>query len=167
MTIVLVAAVAENDVIGANGGMPWRLRSDLAHFRRLTLNKPVIMGRKTYDSIGKPLKDRTNIVITRDAGRSSPGVLFVPSFEAALAAARTDAARRGTDEIMVIGGSDIFRAAMPLADRLEITHVHASPAGDVYFPPIDPATWHEVSRREHPAGEHDSAGFAVTAYLRR
>lgn len=166
MNIVLVAAVAENDVIGANGGMPWRLHSDLAHFRRLTLNKPVIMGRKTYESIGKPLKDRTNIVITRDAGRLAPGVTFVPSFEAALSAARSDAAQRGTDEIMVIGGSDVFRAAMPLADRLEITHVHASPAGDVHFPSIDPAVWREVSRSEHPAGENDSAGFTVTTYLR-
>lgn len=167
MKIVLVAAVADNNVIGANGGMPWRLRSDLAHFRRLTRNKPIIMGRKTYDSIGKPLKDRTNIVITRNASLSAPGVVFVPSFEEALAAARADAGRRGTDEIMVIGGSDVFLAAMPLADRLEITHVHANPAGDVHFPPIDPAVWRETSRSEHPAGGHDSASFAVTAYLRR
>lgn len=167
MKIVLVAAVADNNVIGANGGMPWRLRSDMAHFRRLTLNKPVIMGRKTYESIGKPLKDRTNIVITRDAGRSEPGVIFVPSFEAALAAAKADAERRGTDEIMVIGGSDVFRAAMDLAARLEITHVHTRPAGDVYFPRIDPDIWQEVSRSEFAAGEHDSAGFTVTTYLRR
>jgi len=165
--IVLVAAVADNGVIGAGGGMPWRLRSDLAHFRQVTLNKPVIMGRKTFESIGKPLKDRTNIVITRDAGRSAPGVIFVPSFDDALAVARTDAEKRGTDEIMVIGGSDVFRAAMPLADRLDVTHVHASPAGDVYFPPIDPTVWREASRREHAAGEHDSAGFTVAAYLRR
>ena len=167
MKIVLVAAVAENNVIGADGGMPWRLRSDLTHFRQVTLNKPVIMGRKTFESIGKPLKDRTNIVITRDAGRTMSGVIFVPSFEDALAAARTDAERRGTDEIMVIGGSDVFRAAMPLADRLDITHLHASPPGDVCFPPIDPAVWREVSRSEHAAGEHDSASFTVTAYLRR
>jgi dihydrofolate reductase len=167
MKIVLVAAVADNNVIGANGGMPWRLRSDLAHFRRVTLNKPVIMGRKTFESIGKPLKDRTNIVITRDAGRSAPGIIFVPSFEDALAAARSDAEKRGTDEIMVIGGSDVFRAAMPLAHRLEITHVHASPAGNVYFPPIDAAVWRQVSCSDHVAGEHDSADFTVSAYLRR
>jgi dihydrofolate reductase len=167
MKIVLVAAVAENNVIGADGGMPWRLRSDLTHFRQVTLNKPVIMGRKTFESIGKPLKDRTNIVITRDSGRSMPGVIFVPSFEEALAAARADARQRGTDEIMVIGGSDVFRAAMPLADRLDITHVHARPDGNVYFPPIDPTVWREVSRSEHAAGEHDSANFTVSSYLRR
>lgn len=167
MKIVLVAAVAENNVIGANGGMPWRLKSDLAHFRRLTIGKPVIMGRKTYQSIGKPLKDRTNIVVTRNASLSAPGVVFVPSFADALAAARADAARRGVDEITVIGGSDIFAAAMPVADRLEITHVHASPEGDVFFPRIDPQVWREGARQEHPAGPNDSVSFSVTAYLRR
>jgi dihydrofolate reductase len=167
MKVVLIAAVAENGVIGASGGMPWRLKSDLAHFRRLTINKPVVMGRKTWQSIGKPLKDRTNIVITRDPNFIAHGALVVPSFEAALAAARKDAEARGTDEITVIGGSDIFLAAMPVADRLEITHVHATPEGDVRFPPIDPAIWREVSRRKYPGGPDDSAEFSVTAYLRR
>lgn len=167
MKVVLVAAVAENGVIGANGGMPWRLKHDLAHFRRLTINKPVVMGRKTWQSIGRPLKDRTNIVITRDPDFVAHGALVVPSFEAALDAAREDAEARGTGEIMVIGGSDIFLAAMPVADRLEITHVHASPEGDVIFPSIDPMVWREVSRRIHPAGPDDSADFSVTAYIRR
>ncbi|HZD90833.1 MAG TPA: dihydrofolate reductase [Pseudolabrys sp.] len=167
MKVVLVAAVAENGVIGANGGMPWRLKSDLAHFRRLTINKPVVMGRKTWQSIGRPLPQRTNIVITRDPNFLAHGALVVPSFDAALAAARQDAEARGTDEIMVIGGSDIFLAAMPLADRLEITHVHAAPEGDVRFPPIDPAVWREESRQRHPGGENDSAEFSVTVYLRR
>jgi len=167
MKVVVVAAVAENGVIGANGGMPWRLKSDLAHFRALTVNKPVVMGRKTWQSIGKPLKDRTNIVITRDPEFAAPGALVVRSFEAALEAARKDAEARGADEIMVIGGSDIFLAAMPVADRLEITHIDASPEGDVVFPPIDPGVWREVSRREHPKGPHDSASFSVVAYLRR
>ena len=167
MKLVLVAAVAENGVIGADGGMPWRLKSDLAHFRALTIDKPVVMGRKTWQSLPKALPRRTNIVITRDSSFAAPGALVVPSFEAALEAARKDAAARGTDEIMVIGGSDIFRVAMPLADRLEITHVHATPEGDVKFPPIDPAIWREVSRRKHPGGPDDSADFSVTAYLRR
>ncbi len=167
MKVVLVAAVAENGVIGADGGMPWRLKSDLAHFRALTINKPVVMGRKTWQSIGRPLPHRTNIVITRDPHFAAHGAIVVPSFEAALDAARKDAEARGTDEIMVIGGSDIFLAAMPLADRLEITHVHAAPAGDVRFPPIDPAVWTEVSRRRQPGGPDDSADFSVTAYLRR
>ena len=167
MKIVLVAAVGENGVIGRDGALPWRLKSDLAHFRALTINKPVVMGRKTWQSIGKPLKDRTNIVITRDPDFAAPGALVVRSFEAALEAARNDARARGADEIMVIGGSDIFLAAMPVADRLEITHVHAAPDGDVIFPPIDPAVWREVSRQEHPRGPDDSASFSVVAYLRR
>lgn len=166
MKIVLVAAVAENNVIGANGGMPWRLRSDLQHFRRLTINKPVVMGRKTWQSLGKPLKDRTNIVVSRDPKFGAPGALVVPTFEAALDAARQDAERRGTDEIMVIGGSDIFSAAMPLADRLEITRVHASPAGDVFFPAIDPALWRQTSSYRHSASPNDDSAFTVSTFER-
>jgi|SRR5690242_482041 dihydrofolate reductase len=165
--VVIVAAIGENNVIGFRGGMPWHLRSDLAHFRALTINKPVVMGRKTFASIGKPLPQRTNIVVTRDAKLSAPDVVPANSIDAALALARKDAERRGVDEIMVIGGSDIFAATMPLAKRLEITHVHASPDGDVHFPPIDPAVWREVSRQEHPAGPHDTASFAVAVYERR
>jgi dihydrofolate reductase len=167
MNIVLVAAIGENNVIGRDGQLPWRLKSDLQHFRELTIHKPVIMGRKTYVSIGKPLKERTNIVVTRDTNFSAPGIVMAPSFEAALELARADAQVRGADEIAIIGGSGIFAAAMPQADRLEITHVHAAPEGDVFFPPIDQAVWREVSRVEHTAGPHDSAGFAVAVYLRR
>jgi dihydrofolate reductase len=167
MKIVLVAAVGDNNVIGRDGQLPWRLKSDLAHFRAVTIHKPVVMGRKTYQSIGKPLKDRSNIVISRDATFAVPGVLTAPSFEAALELARKDAEARGADEIMIVGGSDIFAAALPLADRLEITHVHASPEGDVTFPPIDPTLWREVSRTEHAAGPQDDAGFAVATYVRR
>ena len=167
MKIVLVAAIGENNIIGRDGQLPWHIKSDLRHFRALTLDKPVIMGRKTYESIGKPLDRRTNIVITRDATFSAPGVLTAPSFEAALELARKDSTTRGANEIMIIGGSDIFAAALPLADRLEITHVHVSPEGDVTFPPIDPTIWREVSRTEHPAGPADDASFAVAAYLRR
>ncbi len=167
MNIVLVAAVGNNGVIGRAGGMPWRLRSDLQHFKRLTLNKPVIMGRKTFVSIARPLPQRTNIVITRDANFAAPGIVTAPSFETALALAREDGDKRGTDEIMVIGGSEVFLAAMPLAARLEITHVHSDTAGDVAFPPIDPVVWREASRIEHPAGPHDEAAFDVTVYVRR
>jgi dihydrofolate reductase len=167
MNIVLVAAVGENNVIGRAGGLPWRLKSDLAHFKRLTIDKPVIMGRKTYLSIGKPLPRRTNIVITRDANFAAPGVVAAPTFEAALALAREDAERRGTDEIMVIGGSEVFAAALPLAARLEITHVHSATQGDVTFPPIDPALWREAERSERAAGPDDEAAFDVTVYLRR
>jgi dihydrofolate reductase len=165
--IVLVAAIGENNVIGRDGQLPWRLKSDLKHFRSVTINKPVIMGRKTYVSIGKPLKDRTNIVVTRDLAFVAPDVVLATGLDAALDYARQDAGRRGADEIMIIGGSDVFAAMLPKADRLEITHVHAAPEGDVFFPPIDRAVWREVSRVEHAAGPDDSAGFAVAAYLRR
>jgi dihydrofolate reductase len=167
MKIVLVAAVGNNGVIGRAGGMPWRLRSDLQHFKRLTLDKPVVMGRKTFVSIGRPLPRRTNIVITRDANFSAPGIVTAPNFEAALALAREDADKRGTDEIMVIGGSEVFAAAMPLAARLEITHVHSATEGDVTFPPIEPALWRERARMEHAAGPDDEASFDVTTYVRR
>lgn len=167
MKIVLVAAVGENGVIGREGQLPWRLKSDLQHFRKVTLNRPVIMGRKTFEAIGKPLKDRTNIVLTRDLALRAPGAVLATSLDAALATARNDAAKRGVDEIMIIGGSDVFEATMPMAARLEITHVHATPAGDTLFPPIDPAVWREVSREERAAGPDDDTGFAVATYLRR
>jgi dihydrofolate reductase len=166
MKIVLVAAIGENNVIGREGDLPWRLKSDLHHFRMVTLNRPVIMGRKTYDSIGKPLKDRTNIVLTSNFGLAAPGCVLA-SLDAAIGFAKRDAEKRGVDEIMIIGGSDVFAAMMPQASRLEITHVHASPEGDVLFPPIDPAVWREVSRDEVKAGPDDSADFAVAVYERR
>lgn len=167
MKIVLVVAIGENDVIGRDGQLPWRLKSDLAHFRKLTIGKPVVMGRKTYESIGKPLKDRTNIVITRDANYSAPNVVTASSFEAALDLARKDAQARGVDEIMIIGGRAVFDAAMPMADRLEITRVHASPEGDVYFPRIDSKIWREVSFEAREPGPGDDVGFTVATYTRR
>ena len=167
MDVVLVAAVAANGVIGRGNALPWRLKSDLMNFRAVTMGKPLVMGRKTYQSIGKPLKDRTNIVITRDPDFAVPGVLRAASFEDALDLARKDATARGTDQIMIIGGSGIFAVAMSLADRLEITHVHAAPEGNVTFPPIDPRIWREVSRSEYAAGPQDDASFAVATYIKR
>jgi len=165
--IVLVAAIGENNVIGCDNQLPWRLPSDLKHFRGVTLHKPVVMGRKTYESIGKPLPERTNIVVTRSFGLRAPGVVLATSLDAALAVARDAARRTGAGEIMIIGGSHIFAATMPLADRLEITHVHAAPEGDVFFPSIDPAVWERTSWIEHPQGERDSAPFATAIYRRR
>ena len=167
MKIVLVAAIGENNVIGREGQLPWRIKSDLQYFRALTLNRPVVMGRRTFEAIGKLLQKRTNIVVTRDLGLLAAGAMLATSIDAALSAAGDDAKKRGVDEIMVIGGSDIFNAVMPQADRLEITHVHASPAGDVFFPAIDAEVWREVSRREFPAGPQDSASFAIASYVRR
>jgi dihydrofolate reductase len=164
--IIIIAAVAENGVIGRGGTMPWRLKSDMKHFRALTMGKPVVMGRKTYLSTAiKPLPGRTNIVVTRDAGFSAPGVLVARSLQAALEAARGDALRRGTD-IMVIGGAAIYAQALPVAGRLEITRIHMQPEGDTGFPPIDPAVWREAAREPHPAGEGDDAAFEFVTYVR-
>jgi dihydrofolate reductase len=165
--IVFIAAIAENGVIGRAGGMPWRLRSDMRHFRALTLGKPVVMGRKTYLSLSiKPLPGRTNIVISRDKDFTLAGAIVAPSLEAALEAARGDALRRGADAIMVIGGADIYAQAMPLAQRLEITRVHLTADGDAAFPPIDPAVWRQSARTEHPAGPDDDAPYQVATYIR-
>jgi dihydrofolate reductase len=167
MKLVLIAAVGENNVIGKDGQLPWKIRSDLRHFRALTLDRPVIMGRKTFQSIGKALDRRSNIVITRDPKFSAEGVEKAPDFKAALVLAGKDAKARGVDEVMVIGGSGVFAEALPLADRLEITHVHAAPEGDVFFPPIDPKVWREEKREERPAGPNDDADFSVATYSRR
>jgi dihydrofolate reductase len=166
LDIVFVVAVSENGVIGRGGALPWRLKSDLKRFRKLTWGHPVIMGRKTYASIRKPLDGRTNIVVSRDRSFAVPGVLVAASLEAALAAARGDALRRSVAAIMVIGGADIYAQVMDRATRLEITRVHARPAGDVMFPAIDPAVWREVARSEHPAGPDDEAGFTILSYER-
>jgi dihydrofolate reductase len=167
MQIVLVAAIGENNAIGIDGELPWHISSDLKHFRALTINRPVIMGRRTFDSIGKPLDQRTNIVVSRSLARVASGIVLATSIDAALGFARTDAEKRGVDEIMVIGGGDIFSALMSRATRLEITHVHASPEGDSFFPDIDPQQWEQRSRREIAAGPKDSASFALATYVRR
>ena len=167
MKIVLVAAIGENNIIGREGQLPWRLKSDLQLFRKVTLNRPVIMGRKTFSSIGKSLKDRTNIVLTNNLNFVAAGVVLATSLDAALSYARDDAKKRGVDETMIIGGSDVFAAMMPRADRLEITHVHASPEGDATFPPIDPEVWQEAGRTEYKRGPDDDADFTAVTYLRR
>ena len=163
--VVLIAAVADNGVIGRGGAMPWRLKSDMRHFRSLTAGKPVVMGRKTWASLAiRPLPGRTNIVVTRDGDFAAPGVLVVPTFAAALQAARGDALRRGS-EIMIIGGAEIYAQAMPLATRLEITQIHARPEGDTRFPPIDDG-WTEVARAANPAGPDDDAPYDFVSYRR-
>ena len=166
IAVVLVAAVADNGVIGRDNALPWRLSSDLKHFKALTVGKPVVMGRKTLLSIGKPLPDRTNIVVTRDPNFRADGITVAHNVEAALAAARDDAARRGVSEIVVIGGTEIFAQTLAVADRLEITHVHARPAGDAHFPAIDPKLWHERARSDQPAGPRDDASVSFVTYER-
>ena len=165
-SLVHVAAVAANGVIGQGGRLPWRLKSDMAHFRSVTMGKPVVMGRRTYLSIGRPLAGRTNIVLSRDQGFAAPGVVVASSLEAALGVARADALRRGAAEIIIIGGAEIYRQTIAAADRLVITRVDLQPRGEAMFPPIDRNVWKEVGRSEHAAGPGDDAGFAVLIYER-
>jgi dihydrofolate reductase len=165
-TILLVAAVAENGVIGRGNSLPWRIRSDLRHFRALTLDKPVVIGRKTYLSIGKPLPQRTTIVVSRDHNFAADGVVVAASLDAALAAARGDALRRGTGTIIIAGGGEIYAQAMPSATRLAITKVHKQIDGDAYFPSIDPKIWRETACEEHAPAQGDDAAFAFVTYER-
>ena len=164
--VVLVAAVAENGVIGRGGTLPWRLKSDMQHFRRLTVGRPVVMGRKTYESIGKPLKDRTNIVITRDRGFAADGAIVANSLETAMDMAREDARKRAADSIAIIGGAGIFSDGLAIADRLEITLVHAAPAGDTFFPSIDGKIWRETARMRQDAAPGDDADVSFITYER-
>ena len=167
MEIVLIAAVADNGVIGSHGTIPWRLKSDMQRFKAMTSGKPVVMGRKTFMSLRRPLPGRTNIVITRDPNFRAAGAVAATSFADARAVARGDALRRSAAEIAVIGGAEIYAQWMESADRLEITEVHARPQGDTCFGAIDPAAWQEVARVRHPAGPDDSAGFSYVTYRRR
>lgn len=165
--IVFVVAVAENGVIGRDNEMPWRLKSDLKRFRAITWGKPIVMGRRTFLSIGRPLPGRTNIVVSRDPGFAAPGAVVAPSLETALALARADASRRSADSIAIIGGADLFAQTFPLAVRLEVTLVHDRPEGDTHLPPIDAAVWREVERRDQPPGPGDSAAVTFVTYIRR
>ncbi len=167
MDVLLLAAVAENGVIGRGNALPWRLKSDMAHFRALTMGKPVVVGRKTYLSIGKPLKGRTTIVVSRDRAFAAPGIVVAPNLESALATARGDALRRGADAIIVAGGADIYIQALPVAAHLVITEVHARVEGDAHFPAIDPKVWREVARSAHQPAVEDDVSFAFVSYVRK
>jgi dihydrofolate reductase len=164
MTVALIAAVARNGVIGADNAMPWRLRTDLQRFKQLTLGKPVVMGRRTFESLGKPLAGRLNIVVTRQTGLAPDGVTVASSLAAALALAAREAGPSG--EVMVIGGGQLYAEAIGVADRLYITHVDAAPDGDTHFPQIDPLIWVPVSRETVAAGEKDSAATEFVVYER-
>jgi dihydrofolate reductase len=166
MDIVVVAAVATNGVIGRDNGLPWRLKSDLMNFRAVTMGKPVIMGRRTFQSLGRQLEGRTVIVVSREPAFTARGAIVAPTFDAALAAARGDALRRGADAIIVAGGADIYAQALPLATRLWITEVHKAVDGNVRFPAIDPKVWCESARNEHKPAAEDEAAFAFVTYER-
>ncbi len=165
MKLALVVAVAENGVIGRAGGLPWRLSTDLKRFKAITMGKPIIMGRKTWESIGRPLPGRLNLVVTRDKTYRAEGATTAASLEEALEAARTRAGEGS--EICVIGGGGIFREAMTRADRLYVTHVDAMVEGDVFFPKIDTGVWQPVSTESVPAGEKDIYPTRYVVYERR
>jgi dihydrofolate reductase len=162
----LVAAVARNGIIGAKQGLPWRLSTDLQRFKQLTFGKPVIMGRKTFESIGKPLPGRGNIVVTSNRGMRHEGVTFASSLDAAVVAANAAAAASGVGEAMVIGGGMVYSETIGWANRLYITHVEASPPGDTRFPFIDPAVWKDISSESVPAGDKDGVATRFVVYER-
>lgn len=139
--VSLVVAMAENNVIGKDGGLPWHIPADLKHFKAVTMGKPIVMGRRTFESIGRPLPGRLNIVVTRDPSRRWDGVETVRSLPDALERAAAD----GAAEIMIIGGGDLYRAALPLVQRIYLTRVHETVDGDTVFPELDPADWREES----------------------
>jgi dihydrofolate reductase len=167
MEIVLIVAVADNGVIGAGGAIPWRLKSDMARFKAMTIGKPIVMGRKTFLSLRRPLAGRTNIVLTRDGRFRGPGAVATTSLTEARAIARADALRRSAGEIAVIGGAEIYAQWMDIADRLEVTEVHVRPEGDTYLAAIDMASWEEAARLRHSATSDDSADFSYVTYRRR
>ena len=164
--VTLIAAVAENGVIGSGNAIPWRLPSDFAQFKRATMGKPLIMGRRTFESIGKPLAGRYNIVVSWNRDYRPYGVVVMPSFQAALDLAEDVATHEG-GEVMIGGGAEIYRQAMPFADQLRITHVKLSPEGDTHFPPIDPTEWELAEEIDVLRSPNDSADYAVKLYRRR
>jgi dihydrofolate reductase len=167
MEVVLIVAVADNGVIGSGGAIPWRLKSDMQRLKAMTTGRPVVMGRKTFMSLRRPLPGRTNIVLTRDRHFRAGGAVVTNSFSDARAVALGDALRRSVSEIAVIGGAEIYAQWCDVADRLEVTEVHARPEGDTYFPAIDPAKWQELARVQNPAGPDDSAPFSYVTYRRQ
>ncbi|WP_272535119.1 type 3 dihydrofolate reductase [Providencia sp. PROV212] len=163
MNISLIAAMAFDQVIGMENAMPWNLPGDLAWFKRQTLNKPVIMGRVTYEALGRPLPQRVNIVLSSQAGTET-GVIWVKSVEEALEAAKTV---EGADEIMVIGGGKVYQQFLPMANKLYLTHVDAEVIGDTHFPAYEPDEWDSIFTEYHEADEANSHGFCIEVLTRR
>ncbi len=164
--VALIAAVARNGIIGSGGALPWRLSSDLKHFKAATMGKALVMGRKTYQSIGGPLSGRTVVVVTHDRAFTAEGVSVARDVDEALALAEAAARGAGADEIVVAGGGEIYAQTIGRASRLHITEVDLAPLGDARFPPIDPAEWREISRLKGERGPRDEADFAFVEYER-
>lgn len=159
--ISLIAAMDENRVIGIDNRLPWKLPADLQYFREVTMGKPILMGRKTYESIGRPLPGRTNIVLTSDPAFTADGCTIVHSVEEGLGAAA------GSEEVMVIGGASLYRHMLPIAHRLYVTLIHAEFEGDTWFPEIEAGEWREVERVDHPADERNVYRYSFVRYERR
>ncbi len=168
MSVTILAAVAQNGVIGRDGGLPWKLSGDLKRFKADTMGKPIVMGRKTWQGLGRPLPGRMNIVVTRDPSFDASGAALAPTLDEALAIAerRVGFMPDAGGEICVIGGGEIYAQAMTVATRLRITHVLAEVDGDTLFPAIDPGLWHAVSSADFAAGERDSHPTRHTVYER-
>jgi dihydrofolate reductase len=158
MPLSLIVAVAENGVIGRGNQLPWHLPDDLKRFKALTLGKPIVMGRRTYDSIGRPLPGRTNIVASHQASLAIDGCVVVATLDAALKAGAQAAGEDG--EVMVIGGAALFREALPLAQRIYLTRVHAEVPGDIFFPPLGAGRWRELAVTQHAADERHAHAFS-------
>ena len=159
--ISFVVARADNGVIGRDNALPWHLPADLKHFKRMTVGKPVVMGRRTFESIGKPLPGRHNIVLTRDPAWRADGVTVVTNLAEAIAAAGLDPRTRA-DEVAIIGGAAIYAEALPIATRVYLTEIHAAPDGDTRLPAFDPARWRETAREDHLAEDDRPAYSFVT-----
>ncbi|HWW32456.1 MAG TPA: dihydrofolate reductase [Steroidobacteraceae bacterium] len=159
--ISLIVAMAQNGVIGRDNALPWRLPEDLKRFKEFTLGKPILMGRKTFEAIGRPLPGRANLVLTRDRDWRAAGVIPVNSVEEALLQTRT------CDELVAIGGAEIYRLLLPLARRIYLTHVHADVPGDTYFPAFDPAQWDDVEFRSLPADDRHAYPLTFVTLERR
>lgn len=151
MRIAMIWAMAENRVIGRNNKLPWHLPNDLKYFKQLTTGKPVIMGRKTYDSIGKPLPNRVNIVVTRDGNFQADGIKVVHDLPSAIELADAECLISGADEVIIMGGAEIYKLGLPYADRLYITFVHSEVEGDAYFPEFDLSAYEEMGRERFDA----------------
>ncbi|MGB9430048.1 MAG: type 3 dihydrofolate reductase [Gammaproteobacteria bacterium] len=161
MMLSLIVAIGEHNEIGKAGKMPWHLPADLKHFKTITLGKPIIMGRKTFEAIGKPLPERRNIVITREKAYRADGCEVAHSLPAALVLAA------GVPEIMVIGGGEIYREALPRAQRIYLTRVHAAFDADTFFPTLDPADWREATREDHGSDERNPFNYSFLMLERR
>lgn len=165
--IALIAALADNNVIGMAGALPWRVKADLRKFRALTMGKPLVMGRKTFQSITRALDGRDVIVVTRQSDFAPAGVFVARDLDGALKLAEQRAAARGVDEICVVGGGEIYRTALPLADCLYLTHISGKPDGDASFPEISAGDWQAISSERLPESEGDTASAEHVIYARR